>query len=348
MLEAVVLICQILLEIKRANDAVVVNKEKCHRLTERILALEPSIKKLRSDSSPDLVHKLQKLFEEIRDALTKFKTKNCIRKMIGAFRNTDMELFADFNVRLNHAVAELHLDLFIDHDVQKRQDDEDFRKDTEEMLLMMQELLNEQGMKVGEINVQMQKLSDFLYSRFERLEAFLRQADTNAVLLTEAAKPKELPSLKSIDCKHLQWEDPGGLIGSGSFGKVFKAKYVRGDVAVKVLIAPHEGSQEGYLEALRHEGRVMQALSHPSIVNFFGGVYEGSMLCLVMELARCSLYDLLYKSAARLREMGICPSSHLLLPDNVTFQFSLAFKLALLEDCIAGLEYLFVQRILHR
>lgn len=55
----------------------------------------------------------------------------------------------------------------------------------------------------------------------------------------------------------------GALIGSGSFGKVFKGQWNGMDVAVKVI--EHSGTSAA---AVQHELELMMTLQHPNIVRW--------------------------------------------------------------------------------
>jgi len=55
----------------------------------------------------------------------------------------------------------------------------------------------------------------------------------------------------------------GALIGSGSFGKVFKGQWNGMDVAVKVI--EHSGTSAA---AVQHELGLMLSLQHPNIVRW--------------------------------------------------------------------------------
>ncbi len=100
--------------------------------------------------------------------------------------------------------------------------------------------------------------------------------------------------LHSIQLTRLEFnEHKDKLIGQGSFGEVFASQYKNQPVAVKRLPGTlHQVKDPTLLRSLKREALIMQYVSHPNIVGFFGASMEKGLL--LLELADCSLDDALY------------------------------------------------------
>lgn len=89
------------------------------------------------------------------------------------------------------------------------------------------------------------------------------------------------------------------LVGSGSFGHVYRGEYRGADVAIKKLKKQNMGNQQ--LEDFAKEAMVMVGLRHPNIVLFMGVCLEPPDLCIVTEyMPRGSLYDVLHDPTIKL------------------------------------------------
>lgn len=90
-----------------------------------------------------------------------------------------------------------------------------------------------------------------------------------------------------IDGKDLEYLK---RLGSGTSGDVYKGLYKQNHVAIKVL---KEMTEEQERDEFKKEFKVMCAVHHPNIVQFFGASFKPK-LCMVMEYcARGSLYHVL-------------------------------------------------------
>ena len=73
--------------------------------------------------------------------------------------------------------------------------------------------------------------------------------------------------------EHLTWDIPetdiilGKELGSGSFGKVYRAFYLGLEICVKEITTSHEGTM---IDEFDHEVRMLRSLRHPLIVLFMG------------------------------------------------------------------------------
>ena len=111
------------------------------------------------------------------------------------------------------------------------------------------------------------------------------------------------------------------VLGQGSYGTVFKAKYKRAACAAKQLDHLSNAKERAFmLECLQHN-----KLSHPNIVKMLG-VFRGKTTFLVMELMGYNLTQLL---------------------EN-THNIIMYVKLSILQDITRGLGYLHTQNIVHQ
>ena len=109
------------------------------------------------------------------------------------------------------------------------------------------------------------------------------QSDIRAALaasLNYGGGARELPKI-AYDQLHFAEDGGSQLLGSGGFGKVFRARYQGHLVAVKVpnLDADPEKTEE----AVRDEAQLFQLLSHDNIVSLVGVCLEPRHLALILE-----------------------------------------------------------------
>ncbi|KAI1407364.1 kinase-like domain-containing protein [Hypoxylon sp. FL1857] len=138
------------------------------------------------------------------------------------------------------------------------------------------------------------------------------------------------PSRRSDSIVHTKW----GVIGSGSFGEVFKAMGKNGEImAVKVCEVPGER----YFKMLRNEVDILSRLNHPHIVNFIGsqGWEEGKRIEIFMGIKRGSLDSLLAHDAVPPKLVGDLPND-------------IPFISIFLKQMLQALDYLAIKHVIHR
>jgi len=87
-------------------------------------------------------------------------------------------------------------------------------------------------------------------------------------------------SLLEISVKYIEIEKEP--FAHGAFGEVFKAKWRRVDVVIKVIKADSEEEKE----AVKCEANLTLRLNHPNVIKLFGITYvKSKQLGIVMELA---------------------------------------------------------------
>jgi hypothetical protein len=91
--------------------------------------------------------------------------------------------------------------------------------------------------------------------------------------------------------------DINNLLGTGSFGSVYRATWKGSEVAVKVMIS--ERVTKEMEKSFKDEVRVMTALRHPNVVLFMAACTTAPKMCIVMEyMALGSLCEVLPLSHA--------------------------------------------------
>eukprot|EP00026_Physarum_polycephalum_P001528 Phypoly_transcript_01530.p1 GENE.Phypoly_transcript_01530~~Phypoly_transcript_01530.p1 ORF type:complete len:1095 (-),score=203.72 Phypoly_transcript_01530:38-3121(-) len=118
----------------------------------------------------------------------------------------------------------------------------------------------------------------------------------------------------------------GNLIGTGSFGNVFRGEYRGADVCIKKLKTQKFSKQQRMLFA--QEAGIMVGLRHPNIVLFMGVCLVSPTYCIVTEyMHRGSLFDVIHNDKVRL-------DGHLILN--------------MLSDILKGLYFIHSSGLIHR
>lgn len=131
------------------------------------------------------------------------------------------------------------------------------------------------------------------------------------------------------------------------------AKYSKVSTKVSLLLSKY---REEDLNELVNESQIMRAIDHPCVVNMIAVVFNewraessAHVSCIVMNLACCSLYKLLYSTKDKIISDGIRPpNAYLTNGKSDRFCFALSFRLALLKDIASAIAYIHSLGILHR
>jgi len=138
----------------------------------------------------------------------------------------------------------------------------------------------------------------------------------------------------------------GSVIGHGANGRIFKASYCQSDVAVKELFPTFFESADSQIvvdpnEQIWREVRNLRLLRHPNVIQLYGCSRSRSgdsgqwRFLVVMELAMCSLRELLHETAP--------PSK---LPFTLD-EFDDSKRSTLTKEICSGLAYIHDTNMIH-
>lgn len=123
---------------------------------------------------------------------------------------------------------------------------------------------------------------------------------SNKDTITQTPSPKQPPpkpdfeesAWQSIEFDQIELNEQ---IGGGGVGLVYKGYFEDSPVALKTLFDPkvNEDLKQEFMDELL----IMSQVNHPNIVAFYGACLTAPNLCFVMELCKCSLFDLLHKNS---------------------------------------------------
>ena len=100
-------------------------------------------------------------------------------------------------------------------------------------------------------------------------------SQTSSSPWTEGSESRVLTGIPSIEKKELKSKK---MVGSGSFGKVYRALYKGQEVALKM---PKSGGAD--VDDLKNELALVAALDHPNVITVHGVVYEKKKIGVVLE-----------------------------------------------------------------
>jgi hypothetical protein len=107
-----------------------------------------------------------------------------------------------------------------------------------------------------------------------------------------AAAAAAAPAYQLIRRADLSYEAiKANELGRGGFGVVYRGKWTGRPVAIKQLLEGALGA--GEQESFRQEAEAMGRLHHPHIMVLYGAVMDAQPYCMVMDLMKMSLFDLL-------------------------------------------------------
>jgi hypothetical protein len=170
----------------------------------------------------------------------------------------------------------------------------------------------------------------------------VRVAARNALGLSDWSEPACIDCGSTSDMAHIDVAtiDLGPAIGEGGFSVVHRGTYRGTLVAIKKLKV--SGLEEAAAaDAFRAEVALLAQLRHRNIVRFIGASLQVPDLCVLTELAQCSLSDLLYNKADGAAAPGGARCGAPLRPEQM---------LGFAEDIAKGCKYLHSLRpmIIHR
>lgn len=140
-------------------------------------------------------------------------------------------------------------------------------------------------------------------------------------------KPQLPPEFKASESVYYRKPGNESVVGSGTYGKVFKAVHVYTGQLVALKKLRMEGERDGFPVTAIREIKLLQSLKHPNIVNLQEVMVEKNECFMVFEYLSHDLTGLL---------------------NHPEFTLSLAQKKDLAKQMFEGLEYLHRRSVLHR
>ncbi|KAG2434593.1 hypothetical protein HXX76_007488 [Chlamydomonas incerta] len=133
-------------------------------------------------------------------------------------------------------------------------------------------------------------------------------ADGALLLAPPAGVPEDAAGDAAVSADMGVMIAPHGLLGRGSFGRVYRGRYQGLDVAVKLFAelvtageggtatrARHKAGNNEAIDSLQSEVEVLARCRHPNIVTLLAVCVTPPRLCMVMELMECNLYRLIHR-----------------------------------------------------
>ncbi|KAI0157671.1 Pkinase-domain-containing protein [Xylariaceae sp. FL1272] len=142
-------------------------------------------------------------------------------------------------------------------------------------------------------------------------------------------KPKPSLDPELADSKSVYFRKPGNesVIGSGTYGKVFKGKHVYTHKLVALKRIRMEGERDGFPVTAMREVKLLQSLRHPNIVHLYEMMIEHNDCYMVFEYLSHDLTGLL---------------------NHPSYKLEAAHKKHLAMQIFEGLDYLHKRGVLHR
>jgi len=140
-------------------------------------------------------------------------------------------------------------------------------------------------------------------------------------------KPQLLPEFKASDSVYYRKPGNESVVGSGTYGKVFKAVHVYTSNLVALKKIRMEGEKDGFPVTAVREIKLLQSLKHVNIVNLQEVMVEKNDCFMVFEYLSHDLTGLL---------------------NHPTFKLEPAHKKHLAKQLFEGLDYLHRRGVLHR
>jgi hypothetical protein len=155
--------------------------------------------------------------------------------------NTDKATFEELNGRLLEAVGDLQLGLHVDVEEQLLQDTRDAQGDVQEVLELAKNSMREREELTNKVLAEIERAEHEQIGEISRIVQRIKKAaqdntDMKAAVLSLQAGDAPRSGIKPIRLNLLECkEDETNLIGSGTYGFVYRGTYQEMPVAVKVV-----------------------------------------------------------------------------------------------------------------
>ena len=147
------------------------------------------------------------------------------------------------------------------------------------------------------------------------------------IMKRQKSRPQLEEDFKKSDSVYYRKPGNESVVGSGTYGKVFKAVHVYTKRLVALKKIRMEGERDGFPVTAVREIKLLQSLKHPNIVNLQEVMVEKNDCFMVFEYLSHDLTGLL---------------------NHPTFKLDAAHKKHLAKQLFEGLDYLHRRGVLHR
>ena len=325
-------IISIITSIKNEADKTIINIKTCKLLARQCHLFIPSLNNLKHNSNrdPTLNQKLQSLNRKFKFCKD-FITSHGIKLSAAHFFNESAILseLQAFNNLLNTSIEDLQLNIRIDD---SRQLQEALKSDMAEIKDILSAIATVNNFRFNQRNIaslteqEKQVMVTYLQTLLDNMN-HLRDA-INPSSTSEASLASGASGAFSLVVEPQLVR--GELLGSGSFGDVYKCKYLNQDFALKPFdkCYAHGRLTPGEVKKISKEVEILKNCHHPNIIGFVAATINIEEALIVMELAACSLHSVIHEDS----------------PVTVSF----VDKVNWLADVARGLRYLHFFKIIHR
>eukprot|EP00058_Branchiostoma_floridae_P026830 XP_002612321.1 hypothetical protein BRAFLDRAFT_80063 [Branchiostoma floridae] len=296
--------------IQKVVQEVQCNKARCRRLRERICGILPIVRKLEThmktnqkdqpESYTDTLQEMLRCLGEAQEYMETFTShkgfKASIIKVAG--RDEIKRRFEGFNEKLTDLVPVLTMGLQVEAQSQlailrdkvklKQEDDEDEKKDWEEIMKIIKDL---KGLpdQVDKVSTDIAQLTKEVRKGFDQQKRKYEDMQSTADMKLEPIEEDDLIDLTEI--------------GKGRFGKVYKGKWIQTHipVAVKMMDKSKSFDHEEVAGNLRDEATQMKKVETENVVRVWGIGTRSQRILLVLEfMEKGPLRDVLRNKAIEL------------------------------------------------
>ncbi|XP_040895169.1 mixed lineage kinase domain-like protein [Toxotes jaculatrix] len=250
-------------------ETVKANKKRCHRVSDRVKALVDLVKSIKQrqgvQASADVEKTLKELSITLKSAqqtIKKYASANWVERILNSSSHGDE--FNSVNERLNDAFQVLSVALQLEHGnglykvfelaYREKEDEEDGRKDDEELKTLLQEYMKDQQ---------------------EKMEAMRREFESVRINVEKMVEMMNKPRATRVDIRMIKPDElkyglPKKPFMETSTSEVYKGQYCGFTVAIKRYKNPVTTSPREVRSVFNKEVETMRRFESPNILRMFG------------------------------------------------------------------------------
>ena len=317
------------------------NIKTCKLLAQRCHDLIPSLNSMKANANKENYRaSLQTLVQVLKDSES-FITSHGKRAELKQFFNANRirDEFKLLNDRLNTSIMNLHLGLQINDSRQGQEASDVLAADLNEIKTTMSEIAAVHNFRLDQISSNSERQNEMMFAFMQNVldnVTMLRKAVDSSQSTSSHTSSRESESAASSapEIKFTQVDESklkkGELIGTGSYGDVYKCTYGSQEFALKLFEKSftRSGLNSTEVKQITREVQILKLCHHTNIIGFVAATVSPEKAMIITELATCSL------SAVNLQDSPIAAP----FPAKVCW----------LADVLRGLRYLHFHGIIHR